>query len=146
VHNFIPKYASTTSISIVMTIPFHVMLFEKRFLKKWFFLKYHQNPQVLKRRSIEKREKKEEEKEKLQESLQIKGKSIFWEEKNTSTSKISFLMWFHFLPLYLTISKTLPKIIEKVFLALFGSSFNLAIYITWVVPFLFTHELHIFRF
>jgi hypothetical protein len=29
-----------------------------------------------------------------------------------------------------TISKTLSKIIEKVFLALFGSSFNLAIYIT----------------
>jgi hypothetical protein len=91
-----------------------------------------------------KERKKEEEKEKFQESLQIKGKSIFWEEKNTSTSKISFLMWFHFLPLHHTISKTLSKIIEKVFLALFGTSFNLAIYITWVGPFLFTHELHIF--
>jgi hypothetical protein len=41
---------------------------------------------------LKKRKKKEEEKEKLQESLQINGKSIFCEEKNTSTSKISFLM------------------------------------------------------
>jgi hypothetical protein len=97
------------------------------------------------REKLLKKEKKEEEKEKLQESLQIKGKSIFWEEKNASTLKISFLMWFHFLPLHHTISKTLYKFIEKVFLTLFGSSFNLAIYITWVVPFLLTHELHIFR-
>jgi hypothetical protein len=37
-----------------------------------------------------KKKEKEEEKEKLQESLQIKGKSILWEEKNTSTSKIFF--------------------------------------------------------
>jgi hypothetical protein len=36
VHNFIPKYASIVSISIVMTMPFHVMPFEKRFLKKSF--------------------------------------------------------------------------------------------------------------
>jgi hypothetical protein len=46
-----------------------------------------------KRKSIEKREKKEkkeEEKEKLQVSLQIKGNSIFWEEKNTLISKILF--------------------------------------------------------
>jgi hypothetical protein len=48
-----------------------------------FLLKYHQNPQVLKRQSKEK--KREEEKEKLQESPQIKGKLMFWEEKNTST-------------------------------------------------------------
>jgi hypothetical protein len=41
---------------------------------------------------LKKRKKKEEEKEKLQESLQIKGKSTFLEEKNTLTSKISFLM------------------------------------------------------
>jgi hypothetical protein len=34
-------------------------------------------------------------------------------------SKIFFLMWFHFLPLRHTISKTPPKIIEKVFLTLF---------------------------
>jgi hypothetical protein len=40
--------------------------------------------------------------------------------------------------------KTLSKIIKKVFLALFGPSFSLAIYMALVVPFLFTHELHIF--
>jgi type III secretory pathway component EscU len=40
-----------------------------------FLLKYHQNPQVLKRQSKEK--KREEEKEKLQESPQIKGKLMF---------------------------------------------------------------------
>jgi hypothetical protein len=87
VHNN-PEYPSTASISTVMTMPLHVKPFEKKIFKEVIFLlKYQQNPQVLKRRSIEKKErkvfkkrrkrKKEEEKEKLQESLQIKGKSIF---------------------------------------------------------------------
>jgi hypothetical protein len=35
-----------------------------------------------------------------------------------------------FLPLHHTISKTLSKIIEKVFFTLFGPSFSLAIYMT----------------
>jgi hypothetical protein len=35
-----------------------------------------------------------------------------------------------FVPLHHTISKTLSKIIEKVFLALSGPSFSLAIYMT----------------
>jgi hypothetical protein len=110
-------------------------------LKRWSI----KLPKKRERKIIEKKkQEKKEEKEKLQESLQIKGKSIFWGEKNTSTSKISFLMWFHVLPLHHTISKTLSKIIKNVFLALFGPSFNLAMYITWVVAFLFTHELHIF--
>jgi hypothetical protein len=76
-----------------MAMPFHVKPFEKKVFKEVIFLlKYHQNPQVLKRRFIEKRRekilkkrKKEKErkrnkrkkKEKLQESLQIKGKLIF---------------------------------------------------------------------
>jgi hypothetical protein len=75
-----------------MTMPFHVKPFEKKvFEEVIFLLKYHKNPQVLKRQSIEKREKniekekkrkrkkkeKEVEKEKLQESLQKKGRSIF---------------------------------------------------------------------
>jgi magnesium-transporting ATPase (P-type) len=143
VHNSIPEYVSTASISIVMTMPFHVMPFKKRFLKKWFSSQISSKPPSPQETGHTKKEKKEkeEEKEKLQESLQIKGKSIFWEEKNTSTSKISFLMLFHFLPLHHTISKTLSKIIENIFLALFGPSFNLTIYITWVVSFLFTHEL-----
>jgi hypothetical protein len=38
-----------------MTMPFHVKPFEKSvFEEVIFLLKYHQNPQVLKRRSIEK--------------------------------------------------------------------------------------------
>jgi hypothetical protein len=127
---------------------------KRSFSRSDFLLKYHRNPQVLKRRSrkkksTEKRERKEKEKgkeevkEKLQESLQIKGNSIFWEEKNTSTSKILFHV-IPFSPLPSYHFKNLSKIIEKVFLTLFGPSFSLAIYITWVVPFLFTHEVHIF--
>jgi hypothetical protein len=99
------------------------------------------------RKSIEKGKKKEkekeEDKEKLQDTLQIKGKSIFWEEKNTSTSKILFNV-IPFSPPPSYHFKKLFKIIEKVFLTLFGLSFSLAIYIIWIVPFLFTHELHIF--
>jgi hypothetical protein len=36
VHTSIPEYASITGISIVMTMPFHVKPFQKKFLKKWF--------------------------------------------------------------------------------------------------------------
>jgi hypothetical protein len=94
VHNSILKYASTASISIVMTMPLHVKPFEKKvFEEVIFLLKDHRPPPALKRWSIEKRERKniekrkkenekEEEKEKLQESLQIKGKSIFRGEKH----------------------------------------------------------------
>jgi hypothetical protein len=100
-HNSILDYVFTASISTVITMPFHVKPFEKKvFEEVIFLLKYHKTPQVVKRRSIEKRERKsikerkrkkkekEEEKEKLQESLQIKWKSTFLEEKNTTTSKI----------------------------------------------------------
>ncbi len=100
-----------------------------------------------KRRSIEEKERKytekREEKERHQESSNKGEVNILRGEKHFNF-KISFLMWFHFLPLHHTISKTFSKIIEKVFLTLFGPSFSLAIYMTWVVPFSFTHELHIF--
>jgi hypothetical protein len=115
---------------------------KRSFWRSDFLLKYHRNPYVLERRSWKKREK-EKEKEKLQKSLEIKGKLTFWEEKYASTSKF-FSMWSHFLPLRHTIPKALSKIIEKNFLTLFGPSISLAIYMTWVVPFLLTHELHIF--
>jgi hypothetical protein len=76
-------------------MPFHVKSFEKKFLRKWFFPQISSkppSPQETEHKKERKRKKKEkeEEKEKLQESLQINGKSIFWEEKNTSTSKILF--------------------------------------------------------
>jgi hypothetical protein len=64
---------------------------KRSFSRSDFILKYHQNPWILKRRS-KKKEKRDEEKGKLQESLQIKGKLIFWEEKSTLASKILFDM------------------------------------------------------
>jgi hypothetical protein len=78
VHNSIQEYASTTSI---------FKPFEKKFLKKWFPPQISAKPPIPQETEQKKRE---EEKEKLPESLQIKGKLIFWEEKNTSTSKIIF--------------------------------------------------------
>jgi hypothetical protein len=93
---------------------------------------------------MKKKEKKRKGKKKSSNSLfKWKGKSIFWEEKNTLTSEILFDV-IPFSLLHYTISKTLSKIIEKIFSTLFGPSFSLAIYMTWVVPFSFTHKLHIF--
>jgi hypothetical protein len=76
VHNSIPEYAFTASI---------LKPFEKKFLKKSF------SPQILsKPLSPQETEHEKRKKEKLQESLQIKGKVNIFEEKNTSTSKILF--------------------------------------------------------
>jgi hypothetical protein len=88
--------------------------------------------------------KKEEGKRKAQiASLNKRGSQYFNRRKTLQLQKF-FLMWFHFLPLHHTISKTLSKVIQKVFLTLFWPSFSLAIYMTWVIPFSFTHELQIF--
>jgi hypothetical protein len=66
-----------------MTIPFYL---KRNFWRSDFLLKYHQNPQETEHRKKEKKrenvlkkekKKKEVEKEKLHESLQVKGKSIF---------------------------------------------------------------------
>jgi hypothetical protein len=125
-----------------------------KFLKKWFF-----SSNIIKtpmRRSIEKRKKnrenilKKEIKKKRgrkRKALRVssnKGKINILRGEKLFNFKIFFLMWYHFLPLHHSISKTPSKIIEKIFVTLFGSSFSLAFYITWVVPFLFIHELHIF--
>jgi hypothetical protein len=126
------------------------MPFEKRFLKKWF------SPQIsskfpclqeMEHREKEKKEKKKEKGKREKRALIVfsnKRGSQYFERRKTLQLQKSFLMWFHFLSLHHTISKTLSEIIEKVFLTLFGPSFSLEIYITWVVPFLFTHGLHIF--
>jgi hypothetical protein len=144
VYNSIPEYAFSTSMSIVMTMSFHVMPFEKRFLKKWF------SPQIsAKPPSPQETEhrKKEEERRKRKKDPRVssnkRGSNQYFERRNILQLQRFFFMWFYFLPLHHTISKTLSKIIEKVFLALFGSSFSLATHMTWVVPFLFTHEFHI---
>jgi hypothetical protein len=130
-HNSTLEYASTASI---------LKPFERKFLKKWFSTQIWSKPPS----PQEMEQKNGEEKENLQESLQIKGKLTFERRKTLQLPK-SYWMWSHFLPLHHSISKTLSKIIEKVFLTLFGPSFSLAIYMTWVVPFSFTHELHIFN-
>jgi hypothetical protein len=127
-------------------------IWKESFWRSEFSPQISSNPQVLRRRSIKKEErknywKKKEKRGRKRKAPRVslnKGEVNILRGENTSTSKISFLIWFHFLHLHDTILKTLSKIIEKVFLAIFGPSFNLAIYITWVVPFLFTHELHIF--
>jgi hypothetical protein len=115
-----------------------------RHLKRSFWrsdvlLKYHQNPRVLKRRSMKKKGKR-----KTPRVSSNKRGSRYFERRKTLQLQNSFLMWFHFLPLPHTILKTFSKIIEKVFLTLFRPSFSLAIYMTRDIPFSFTHELHIF--
>jgi hypothetical protein len=130
--------------------PYH-FIWKAIFEEVIFLLKYHQNPKGTEhrkkreRKHIEKREKKRKiEKEMFQESSNKGEVNILKGEKHFNF-KIFFFMWFHFLSLYRTISKTPFKIIERVFLTLFGPSCSLAIYITWVVPFLFIPELHVFR-
>jgi hypothetical protein len=97
---------------------------KRKFLKKWFSPQISSKPpsaqetehrkkegeKVLKKREKEKKEK-EEEKEKLQESLQINGKSIFWEEKNSSTSKNIFYVIFS--PFIMPFQKPFPKSLRK---------------------------------
>jgi hypothetical protein len=79
VHNSIPKYATTASISIIMTMPFHVMTFEKKFLKKEFSPQIPSKPpspqeMEQKEKSIEK-EKKRKKKEKKKKNKS--SKSLF---------------------------------------------------------------------
>jgi hypothetical protein len=106
-------------------------------------------PQVLKRRSIEKTERKRgiksiekgrKRERKLQESLQIKGEvNILRGEKhfNFKNSMIPFSPppSYHF--------ENLFHIIEKIFLTLFAPSFSLAIYMTSCTLFLYPWAPHI---
>jgi hypothetical protein len=94
------------------------------------------------RKSIEKIEKKEE-KEKLQESLQRKRGSQYFERRKTLQLQNPFYMKpFSSPPLY-HFKNPFQNYLGK-FCTLFGPSFNLAIYMTLVVSFVFTHELHVF--
>jgi hypothetical protein len=83
-HNSTPKYVSTTSI---------LKPIEKKFWKKWFSPQISSKPLSPQQMEFKKwREKKEKGKkrERLQKSFQIKGKLTFWDENDTSTSKILF--------------------------------------------------------
>jgi hypothetical protein len=102
-----------------------------------FLHKYHQNPQETEhrkkkkeRKRIEKREKRRGRKRKAPRVYSNKGEVNILRVEKHFNFKIFFLMGFHFLPLRHTISETPSKIIEKVFLTLFGLSFSLEIYIT----------------
>jgi hypothetical protein len=104
-----------------------------------FLLKYQRNPQETEHKKRKRERKRIEKKRKKKGGRKRKaprvssnkgGKSIFQEEKNTSTSKSTFRCDSIPPPLHHTISKTPSKIFEKVFLTLFGPSFSLAIYIT----------------
>jgi hypothetical protein len=67
-------------------------------------------------KSIEK--KRGRKKEKVQESLQIKLGSQYFERRKTFQLQNLFT-WAHFLPLHHTIFKTLSKIVWEGFIALF---------------------------
>jgi hypothetical protein len=134
-HNSTPEYASTASI---------LKPFEKKFLKKWFYPQISSKPLSPQETELKERERERERKIKAPKVSSNKGEVNILRGERHFNFKKSFSMWSHFLPLHHTISKTLSKIIEKIFLTLFGPSFSLAIYMTCVVPFLLTHELHIF--
>jgi hypothetical protein len=126
-----------------MTMPFHVMPLERRFLKKWFSPQISSKPPSPQETEHKKKKKRRKRKKAPRVSSNKRG-SQYFERRKILQHQRFFLIWFHFLPFHHTISKTLSKIIKKVFLALSGPSFGLATYMAWVVPFLFTHELHIF--
>jgi hypothetical protein len=128
-------------------VPFHVMPFETRLLKKWFSPQISSKPPSPQETEHRKREREKEEKgkrKKLQESPQIKGEvNILRGEKHFNLED-PFWCDSIFSPFIIPFQKPFPKSLRNFFFSLFGPSFSLAIYMTWVVPFLFTHELHIF--
>jgi hypothetical protein len=122
-------------------MPFHVMPFEKRFLKKWFPPQISSkplSPQETEHRKKKKKRRKRKKETKLQGSPQIKGEvNILGGEKHFNF-KDPFWCDSIFSPSIIPFEKTLSKITEKIFLTLCGPSISLAIYMTWVVTFLFT--------
>jgi hypothetical protein len=76
---------------------------------------------------MEHRKQREKRKKTPRVSSNKRG-SQYFERRKTLQPQKSSLISFHFLPHHHTISKTLTKIIEKVFLTFFGPS--LAIYMT----------------
>jgi hypothetical protein len=102
----------------------------------------HLSPQEMERKK--ERERKRKRKRKAPKVTSNKGEVNILRRERCFNFKNTFSMWSYFLALHHTISRTLFKIIEKIFLTLSRPSFILATYMTCVVPFLLTHELHIF--
>jgi hypothetical protein len=65
---------------------------KRGFSRSDFVLKYHQNPQVLKRRSIEKKKKKERKRKKETRVSTNKRGSQYFERRKILQLEISFLM------------------------------------------------------
>jgi hypothetical protein len=104
---------------------FHVKPFEKKvFEEVIFLLKYHQNPQVLKKRSIEKKreklfKKKKKEKEKRKKEKERKAPrvssnkeevNILREEKRFNFKNIFYVI---FSPFIIPLQKPCPKSLRK---------------------------------
>jgi hypothetical protein len=95
-----------------MTMPFHVMPFEKRFLKKWFSPQISSKPPSPQEMEYRKKEEKGKRKKSPRVSSNKRG-SQYFERRKTLQHRRSFLMWFHFLTLHHTISKPFPKSLRK---------------------------------
>jgi hypothetical protein len=91
-HNSILEYASTASISIVMTMPFHVMPYEKRFFKKWFCPQISSKPPSPQETEHRKKEKKERKRKKETRVSTNKRGSQYFERRKILQLEISFLM------------------------------------------------------
>jgi hypothetical protein len=89
---------------------------KRGFWRSDFLLKYHQNPQVLERRSIEKKEKerkkKEKERKRLQESPNKREVNIFIIEKHFNFKNI-FWCDSIFSPSIIPFQKPFPKSLRK---------------------------------
>jgi hypothetical protein len=131
-----------------MTMPFHVKVIWKEVFEEVIFssniIKTLESLRDGVKKEEKKKERKKERKKKAPRVSSNKGEVNILRGQKHFNFKNPFWCDFIFSPLHHTISKTLSKIIENVFLTLFEPSFSLAIYMTWVVPFPFTHELHIF--
>jgi hypothetical protein len=92
---------------------FHVIPFKKWFLKKWFSPQISSkspSPQETEHRKKEKGKEKEKRAPRVSSN---KSGSQYFERRKTLQLQRSSLMWFHFLPLHHTISKTFSKLLRK---------------------------------
>jgi hypothetical protein len=125
-----------------LAIPFHFIW--KEIFEECFSSRLSQNPKSSKRRSKEKRERKKLLKERERKSIEKKrkekrsfkspcknGKSIFWEEKNISTSKSFYVSPFSPPPSY-HFQNPFQNHLRK-FHSSFWPSFNLAICMTCIL-------------
>jgi hypothetical protein len=98
-----------------MTMPFHVMPYERRLLKKWFSIQISlkaPSPQKTKYRKKRKRRKRKK-KKRLQESSQIKGEVNILRREKHFNFKDPFLCDSIFSPSIIPFQKPFPKSLKK---------------------------------